>query len=315
MKKYFFILFILSIAQVLQSSFLKIDDTAISFGLGSTGVSYIRGASSMLVNPASTYYRKAFNITLSQYMGPESIACSYIGAVKGIPKFGALGLALKSLYPLDEIKMINEKGEYIGEQINFYSYLIDINFSHRLITLFDGYLYSGYNLKYIEQGLWKYISYGFAADIGILYRSRYVRDLKIGVSYQNIGKLIKNFLDEQMEYPEIFRAGISFSDNIFIENLKAKRNLFFMLDLILSTGIEADYLCFGSEYKYKRFLSIKAGYRMRLGTGFQDAEFLRNFRCGIGIKLKRMRLDYSFIPKSNPANQFINIISISIMMI
>lgn len=305
----------LSVAHVLQSSFLKIDDTAVSFGLGSAGVSYIRGASSIIINPASTYYKKAFNITLSQYIGPDSIACSYIGAVKGITKFGTLGLALKSLYPLDGVNIVNEKGEYIGKQINFYSYLININLSHRVATLFDGYLYSGYNVKYIEQELWEYISYGIAGDIGILYRSKNVRDLKIGVSYQNIGKSIKNFLNEQIEYPEIFRLGVSFSDNIFIEKLKAKRNLFFILDLILGRGAEADYLCFGGEYKCKKFLSIKLGYKLRLGTGFQDVDFLRNFRCGIGIRLRQMRLDYSFTPKSNPASQFVSIISIRIMMI
>lgn len=310
MKKYW-IFFILFFTQTVNGSFLRIDDTALSFGIGSGGASYIKGASALLINPASTYYNKAFNVVLSQYFGPESLACSYVSLVKGFQNLGTFGIVLKGFYPLDKIKGFNEKAEPIEDDIGFYDYLIGINYSRKLLKVLNGDLYGGVNIKYIEQALWTYSSYGIAGDIGVLYDFYNIRDLKIGFSYQNIGKVLKGFLDNEYNYPGIMRFGITFSDNIFLNKLKEKRNLFFILDLIIAEKNKADYLCLGSVYKFRKIINIKAGYKLRIGAGTQDIDYLRNLRAGLGINLNRISINYSMAPKSNKANQFLNFFDLS----
>ncbi len=305
-----YVLILLVCAKSLNGSFLRTDDTALSFGLGSAGTSYINDSSSILINPANTINVNNINIAFSQYLGPESITGSYFGIVKQIGNEVNIGFVGKGLYPLDKIKLLDDRGETTGEEALFLNYLIGLNLSVKLITILQGNVFGGINIKYINESLWDYPSYGIAGDAGILYSSQKIRDLKFGISYQNLGKIMQDYLNGNNYYPNIFRIGMSFSDNILMNQWDQKRNLFFILDVILANHNEADYFCFGMEYYLKKIISIKVGYRLRIGSGFQDTDYLRNLRAGLGLKLKNIMIDYSLSPKSNESNQFLNMISI-----
>lgn len=77
MIKLIFIIFYLTI-QALNASVLTTDNTALSFGLGSGGTSYIQGAAGVLINPANTFSEKNFDIIFSQFFGPASIDMSFL---------------------------------------------------------------------------------------------------------------------------------------------------------------------------------------------------------------------------------------------
>ena len=106
--------------------------------------------------------------------------------------------------------------------------------------------------------------------------------------------------------------GISFSDNIFLNKLKGRRPVRFLLDLIINEYKNENYFSLGCEYKIKKLVGIKAGYKSRVGSGFQDVDYLRNLRAGVGIKFKSIRIDYSFaLPNSSGLNM-LNFLSMSL---
>ena len=115
-------------------------------------------------------------------------------------------------------------------------------------------------------------------DLGVLYRTP-IKNLKAGVSIQNIGTKIKYYQTEE-NIPMNLRAGASYGLNISEG-----------MDLL--TTVEVNYLInevkivpsVGAELKYGDMLTIRAGYIIGTAQGLT---------LGAGFNIKNYVIDYAF---------------------
>jgi len=143
----------------------------------------------------------------------------------------------------------------------------------------------GVSGKYLFEKIEYEDSYGFAGSAGIFRECKFVKNLNIGLSVNNIGTM--SMLDEKKtELPSDVLFGLGYvyetSFNMEIKAGNSTRYLFNDEETENFTGIELSYL--------KRFF---------LRSGFRAMNEGMPFSAGIGIIADKFSFDYSFTPFSD----------------
>ncbi|MDI6641228.1 MAG: PorV/PorQ family protein [Elusimicrobiota bacterium] len=144
-------------------------------------------------------------------------------------------------------------------------------------------LYSGISFKYISEQIDKVQAQVVGIDIGLLYQT-FIDKLWAGVNLQNVGtKALYKTLQEEL--PLNLKVGVGY---------KPSGKLLFAIDFNQEKNKELK-LNLGIEYSPIKLIVLRAGF-----DGKNDAGF--GLTAGIGINLKKLALDYAFIPYGDLGN-------------
>lgn len=145
-----------------------------------------------------------------------------------------------------------------------------------------GKLYSGANIKIIQQKLSEESAMGFGLDLGFLFKSVLADNrLQFGLVFQNIGGQMK-FIEEGDSLPINIKLGTAYwLKNNMIISLEANKPL--DEDLYIGTGVECTL---------RNILSLRAGYSMRDVIN-------KGITLGFGIKPAGWLLDFAYVPSGD----------------
>ncbi len=131
----------------------------------------------------------------------------------------------------------------------------------------------GVTAKVLYQKMDVYDNFGAGFDFGAAYEV--APRLRVGASVLNAGSDFK-LVSEGSRLPMAFRAGASFF----------WRDFLFLSDAVFPRGGSAK-TGWGVERQFRN-LFLRAGYQ----TGYDE----KNFSFGMGVKYRKFRLDYAFVP-------------------
>lgn len=152
----------------------------------------------------------------------------------------------------------------------------------------------GLNLKLIYGMIEKFYGLSLASDIGIRFIPP-VKNLSTGAVIRNLGYQIKPFDTKSEKLPLEFGIGGSYriEDNI-------------NLALDVCRAIDSPFFFgLGVEGWINKYLALRGGYnslRRDLATG-SGSDILAGFSFGLGVKVSKYQLDYSFTPMLNLGRQ------------
>ena len=172
--------------------------------------------------------------------------------------------------------------------------LIGISFAHKTLKpliIFDKSITASYGitLKYLKSEIAEYSAKAFSGDFGFYLNNPY-SPFSYGVSVLNIGNNLTYFSKGDKQ-PLTSKIGISYNSAGF-SNFIASADLIKMID----TPFE---FCFGIDYKFSKFFSVRSGYDSRNDAGL-------GYSLGFGLNLfifkseqSYLAVDYAYKPYEN----------------
>ena len=191
-------------------------------------------------------------------------------------------------------------------------------FSYNTLALSLGYgrvinsqLYAGAALKGVYDKVQEYSAAAVAMDLGALYEidmdqaarvlfkakgpRNYGSSLTAGFSVLNLGVAAKAFVAEKEKLPLTFRGGLAYRP------VMNRLTIALAASKAVDTGVKAQL---GLEYFAKDVLALRLGYNGAMGdikTG-SDLDDFTGLACGLGICIKKYRLDVAYAPMGGLGN-------------
>ena len=263
-----------------SEQFLKLSTSARAIAMGGAQVAVAEGVSSIAFNPAGmlSVDNVGFGATYTAWFA--DIQHSYIGVVKNLQGFGAIGVSLTSLTTGDMIETTPAFPEGTGRLFRASDFAFSLAYARQVTDQFR----VGLNGKIIKSYLFNTEVSGssFAFDIGTLYDIPILRS-HIGVSLTNIGKDM-TFLQETYSLPTALRFGI------LVDVLKQENNNFITTLQIIRANDANEQYNFGAEYVFGDVFAVRGGWKFAY-----DQEGVTG---GFGLKVNgfglNSKLDYAF---------------------
>ena len=133
-------------------------------------------------------------------------------------------------------------------------------------------------LRILNQRLAEEVINSYSFDIGVKFRP-YAKHLELGLALQNLGPSIK-FIEERDPLPRRFKLGAVYK--MLDERLQVDADVNITRDEETSGGI-------GSEFNFRDFIYLRAGYRY--GVEFKGLDAIN---AGVGLRFRDMQVDYAF---------------------
>lgn len=280
--KYLIVLIISLSGLILAKSgffFLRTEMTAQEISTAQTSYMFSNSVENTGLNPASAIGEDRFTAAVSYRTLFEDAEASRfsISYKENDHQYGLVFSAL-NISGLEGREVPSEEPLY-----EFGSNNIIVSGSY--VYRFDSGIKFGVSGKYLFEKIEYEDSYGFAGSAGIFRECKFVKNLNIGLSVNNIGTMSR--LDEEKtELPSDVLFGLGYvyqtAFNMDIKVGNSTRYLFNDEETENFTGIELSYL--------KRFF---------LRSGFRAMNEGMPFSTGIGIIADKFSFDYSFTPFSD----------------
>jgi hypothetical protein len=286
-----------------MANFLKIGIGAREVAMGGAAVADCDNVSALFWNPGALDRMPQNEVLVQQTQWLVNSQIYFLGAGFKISGLGAIGLSLEYFDSgeMEETTLTFPEGT--GRTFNAYDMAMGLTFSREIIERFS----AGITVKYIQEGLDLEKASTIAIDIGSVFETDFLNNLKIGMSLSNLGGMMKlsgsglqvqyspnpgyptkittaDLSTEEWDIPLYFRLGIA-TDVLNSETMNWK--------VVAEVMDSRDYI-----------------YRFSLGTeiGFYDRYYLRggykfmydeeNFTMGAGVNLNfswaQIRLDYAY---------------------
>jgi long-subunit fatty acid transport protein len=273
------------------AQFLKIGMGARYVGMGEASVACVNDAYSMYWNPAGLTELSAVNLSLTNVDWITDVQLNHVTFGKPLGDYSAFGVSLTAL-SMGEMEVTTvDQPEGTGESFTASSYSLSLGYARKMTDRFS----VGISGKYIWERISEERASGFAFDFGTLFYTGF-KSLRIGMNIANLGPEMKMdgpelgaYYDPQPENPNYddvksklavdpydlpltFRFGLAYD---LIESPESK----------LTLSVEAKHpndniqqASFGSEYIWKEFFSLRAGYKLN----YEE----EGLTFGGGVKLK-----------------------------
>ena len=259
-----------------SAEFLKIPVFSRGTALSGTLVASADGACALFYNPAGIARHGSGELTLSHTELLQDLRLDNISFA--LPLKGGSGLGFGITYlGYGSIAGYDASGAATGN-LSAYSLAFDIGYSQRVSEV----LSAGIAAKPIFEKLDEVNASTITFDIGLMAD---LGQFTFGAQYANLGGRLR-YVQEEVGLPSALRVGASYttlgsSSVISIAGSKEEGR-----GLSLGAGI---------EYAYNSLLTFRAGYGSSLESqnGATDGVSL-----GLGLKLDRFDLDYSFQPST-----------------
>ena len=262
--------------------FLKLDQGVRPISMGGAFVAAADDVNAISWNPAGLSQLEGFEVSFMHSVWIVDIFYDYLALAYAAGEIGTFGLSLVyvnygSIPKWDEFG--NPQGDFSGSDIA-------VNLAYGTVInkeLSLGITVKGFNQSIDEEG-----AFGFAADIGAIYKLP-VEGLQAGISAQNLGP--KFGFGEAFLLPMILRIGASYTG---IRNL--------MLNLEYAQPVETNGIIAGGlEYWYRDLLVLRMGYqyqgmfdRNKYYENYAGPSIMAGFVIGAGIKIDIYEIDYAY---------------------
>jgi len=265
-------------------SFLKNDLNTRSAGLAGASVAQDGDVFSISNNPAALTHLSDLSIGASHLMIGSGIHQSLFTVQGKLKNEATVGVSVNSL----NSGAMELRTEFQPEGTGNYFYVsqsaFGVNYSQKLSDMFN----LGINMKYILEQMAGYESQVLAFDIGFLYETDF-NDLRFAVLLQNFGGNSASNGNEmpvgfnrkgevelaRYTVPTVFKMGLSFK-----AWEKGQKSLSVSAELN-NPNDNAENLRIGSEFAYKDFLTVQAGFKLSVkGQSWPSFGFRYKSRIG-----------------------------------
>jgi long-subunit fatty acid transport protein len=263
---------------------LKIPVGPRAIAMGQAFVAVADDANAVYWNPAGLNQLGGTHLTAQYDVYIETVRYNYFAAATKLGSNAALGLGVKLLSTGTE-PAVDASGNQTAGTVGENYMDVDLAGAYRLSYYFD----LGLTVKYISKSLSGPSAAGFAADLGMLYRTP-VPHLTAGLNLQNMGPGLKF---EQIADPLPFNVKVGLAYKMFEDNFTVAYDMNFPIDNAASAAL-------GGEYWYKDTLVGRFGYQFQgsidqnqVGIGGKAGLYL-----GAGVKIAAFKdfigLDYAW---------------------
>ncbi len=288
--------------------FLQIGVGSRAVGMGGAFVATANDVSAMYWNPAGLGQLNSIEGIFVHSKWLADITFDYAGIVFPVTQYGTIGVNITTLNMGEmEVRTV-DRPEGTGELFAASDLALGLAYGINLTNRFS----IGFNLKYIQQQIWKEKASGFAIDMGTLYQTP-VEGLRIGAALSNFGTDMKMTGNDLLVYHDVDPYQSGNNDQIFaqLQTDSWALPLLFQLGVAMDViqnethqlTVEADAvhpndntesMHLGMEYGLNKQYFLRAGYR---NLFLKDSE--EGFTIGGGMALNffgnfQASLNYAF---------------------
>jgi len=281
MKKVILMIFIMVFAVLLKAEtsgeygfqMLKISAGAALSAQGGTGAFFSNDAYGFIQNPAAGLLKRKRVISLSQnYWIFDTVINS--GAYAYSNRKRSFGFGYRYL-DYGKLEDRDDTGTLLGE-FHPMDLVLSTNFGYRLTP--DH--YAGVNVNLLYEKIDTSSSYGFTIDLGYTYLTP-IKDMLISAALKHLGKtseMDKDVIDLPITGELSVVKNFQLVSKNFSTELKAIKHI----------DDDEFKAVWGINFEINRTFNLKLGYKFNY-----DSE---DISAGFGINLKKISLDYAYIP-------------------
>jgi len=264
------------------AQFLQIGGGIKPIGMGSAFVAYADGIDAIYWNPAGLTFLKQsnFSVTHLDYFA----GMSYENVAYTMPVGdGVLGVSLVGLLSGDIEVTTVDQWDGTGEKYSANEYAVGVSYGTSLTDKFS----LGASFKFIHMGLAELSAQGWAMDIGAIYNTGLLNNLRLGFTITNFGPDMRYEGDDLIFNTKVYKDRDSQQEDARGQYLSE----LFQLPLKLQVGLAIDLINserqklvgtfdginpndynetfgFGLEYIFNDSYSLRAGYTNVYERGF-----------------------------------------------
>lgn len=257
-------------------SFLKLGVGARSAGMGNAYTAVANDATALYWNPARMTSFEGTDVAVIHTRWFQDITHDFIGAVysNGV---SAVGLGFMIMV-VDGIERRNDipTAQPLAT-FSSYGVMLSGSFARQVTEQVS----AGVTLKMVSEKILFDTASGIAFDLGITYITPY-EGLTVGGSLRNQGPDL-SFIQEKFDLPREIRVGAG-----YVPPYSALQQRLLVTADLGKYRNDRMRLNLGGEFTYQERFSTTAGYQIR-----QDSA---GFSAGLGVRLRKYRLDYAFVP-------------------
>lgn len=264
------------------AAFLKLDQGIRPVSLGGAFTAAADDVNAIMYNPSGLSQLKGVELTTMFSMWFAGIYSGYLAGGFNAGEIGTFGVSVVYV-GTNDISKWDAAGVSGG---TFGAYDLGLNLAYG--TAINKELSLGITLKIFNEMIDDSAAFGFAADLGAIYKLP-IKDLQLGMTIVNLGP--KFGFGEAFWLPIAFKVGASY---------KGIRNMMLNIDYI--QPIETfGILAMGMEYWYRELLVMRVGFQFQ--GKFDLQEWYENFAgpdimgslvLGAGIKIDIYEIDYAY---------------------
>jgi len=255
-------------------SFLEIGAGARAVALGDAVVSNVSDPSASYWNPGALALMDRTRAEVTHNESFRDVRYEFAGLTHGFGRSGA-GLAFHGVWS-DDIPKTDETGRNVG------------TFAYYGVVLSGSYAYAvteqigvGFGVEYLREIVDEYVADGLAGNVGIQWRELLPRT-DFGAALLHLGSSLE-YETESFDLPLIVQGGLTHTVPLAAADGSVR-----VACEVRAVRDDDTSILFGTEYRYREFASLQAGYRSGLDT--QDVSF------GFGLGGNRVGAQYAFVP-------------------
>jgi hypothetical protein len=264
------------------ASFLKLDQGIRPVSLGGAFTAAADDVNAIMYNPSGLSQLKGIEITSMYSIWFAGIFYGYLAGAFNAGEIGTFGIGVVyvGVNDIPRWDALGQPGAAFG------AYDLGVNLAYG--TAINKELSLGITLKAFNESIDDSGAFGFAADLGAIYKLP-IKDFQLGMTIVNLGP--KFGFGEAFWLPIAFKFGASY---------KGIRNMMLNMDYI--QPIETyGILAMGMEYWYRDLLVMRLGFQFQ--GKFDLQEWYENFAgpdimgslvLGAGIKIDIYEIDYAY---------------------
>jgi hypothetical protein len=267
-------------------AFLKIGIGGRAAGMGEAGTATASDATAVFWNPAGLVLSQNHGVIFTYNRWIEGIQHNFAAA-----KFtkGSHALAIHYISTgVDDIEQRDIPSEKPTAYFSSHDLALGLSYALKLNSQWA----VGATGKYVYERIQNSVS-AVTFDLGAWYSMDYIKDRpdltdrwRVGMVLSNVGFSGK-FIDKKVDLPSAIRIGSMYD---IIRNHSSGSSWSVAVDVVKPFA-DHTRLHSGTEYGYKEMMFVRAGYQF----GY-DA---RGITVGIGMKFRKISLDYGYMPFSN----------------
>ena len=252
---------------------LKVASGPESAAQGGTGEFSSNDAYAFIINPSAGLFAKQRAISIAQNYWIFDTKLNSAGYINTNGK-NSFGVAYRYL-DYGELENRTDTGELIGE-FHPMDLIFSLNFGYR----FAPNHYAGINANVLYEKIDTASSYGYTFDLGYIYLTLF-RGLKLSAAIKNLGQT-SAMENETIDLPISFELGVIQDYSISSVNFSSELKILKYID------DDEFKVALGTKIMLNRIFALKVGYKLNYDTS--------SFSTGFGINLKKISLDYAYVP-------------------
>ncbi len=269
--------------------------------MGGANVAESDDITSLYWNPGATARIKENQVIIHRTNWIVDTEMYQFGAAYSLGDLGTIGLGLQYFTSGDIIETTARQQDGTGRTFTAYNLALGLTYSRRITHRFS----TGVTLKFIQEGLDRESGNALAVDIGSVFETGFLNNLKIGLALSNLGtkmsftgvglsmqsqgqvspRVVTSTLNtSEWELPLLFRFGLA------ADVVKTAQYRFTIASEMLDSRDYAPRLALGSEFGFRDMFFVRGGYR------FNESETTFSLGAGVRYAVGKLSLsiDYAY---------------------